>query len=144
MGLNMLLLNLLLILSSPVHAEEAQFTILGQNQCAPFEGVLFNKQATSEMLSGYDRFQYACDNVVQYELKKQAELHRYDLESLKIEHKALTQEYDLFITQKDKEIQALVKSLKKTSPRNKWLWFTGGLIVGAAGTYGAYKAFNEK
>jgi hypothetical protein len=140
----MLLLNLLLILSSPVHAEEAQFTILGQNQCAPFEGVLFNKQATSEMLSGYDRFQYACDNVVQYELKKQAELHRYDLESLKIEHKALTQEYDLFITQKDKEIQALVKSLKKTSPRNKWLWFTGGLVVGAASTYGAYRVFNEK
>jgi len=82
--------------------------------------------------------------VVQYELKKQAELHRYDLESLKIEHKALTQEYDLFITQKDKEIQALVKSLKKTSPRNKWLWFTGGLVVGAASTYGAYRVFNEK
>jgi len=140
----MWLLSILLMTSSPAHAEEAQFTILGQNQCAPFEGVLFNKQAIGEVLSGYDRFQHACDNVVQYELSKQAEIHRYELKSLEIEHKALTNEYDLFIMQKDKEIQALVKSLKKTSPRNKWLWFAGGLIVGTAGTYGAYKAFNER
>ena len=140
----MWLLSLLLVLTSPAQAEEGQFTILGQNQCAPFEGVLFNKQAISEVLSGYDRFQYACDSVVQYELSKQAELHRYELETLKIEHKALTQEYDLFIVQKDKEIQALVKSLKKTSPRNKWLWFAGGVVVGSASAYGAYRAYNER
>ena len=42
----------------------------------------------------------------------------FKLENLKIEHKALTQEYDLFIVQKDKEIQSLVSSLKKTSPMN--------------------------
>ena len=140
----MLLLNLLLMFSSPVHAETAQFTILGENQCAPFEGALFSKQATAEILSGYDRFQYACDGVVQYELSKQAELHRYEFETLKIEHKALSQEYDLFIEQKDKEIHALVKSLKKTSPRNKMWWLIGGVVVGSAATYGAYKAFDEK
>lgn len=140
----MFLLSLLLMFSSPAQAEEAQFTILGHNQCAPFEGVLFNKQATAEILSGYDRFQYACDSVVQYELKKQTELHRYEIETFRIEHKALTEEYDLFISQKDKEIHALVKSLKKTSPRNKWLWFAGGVVVGTASVYGAYKVFNER
>lgn len=140
----MWLLSFLLMTSTPAYAEEGQFTILGHKQCAPFEGVLFNKQAISEVLSGYDRFQYACDSVVQYELSKQAEIHRYEIESLKIEHTALTKEYDLFIVQKDKEIQALVKSLKKTSPRNKWLWFTGGVIVGTASAYGAYKVYNEK
>ena len=132
------------MISSPSPAETAQFTILGENQCAPFEGVLFSKLATAEILSGYDRFQYACDSVVQYELSKLAELHRYEIESLRIEHKALTQEYDLFISQKDKEIQVLVKSLKKTSPRNKWLWFAGGVVAGTAASYGAYKAFNER
>jgi O6-methylguanine-DNA--protein-cysteine methyltransferase len=130
--------------SSPVHAETAQFTILGENQCAPFEGVLFSKLATAEILSGYDRFQYACDSVVQYELSKLSELHRFEIESLRIEHKALTQEYDLFISQKDKEIQALAKSLKKTSPRNKTWWFIGGIVVGSAATYGAYRAFDER
>jgi len=140
----MFLLNLLLMFSSPVHAETAQFTILGENQCAPFEGVLFSKLATAEILSGYDRFQYACDSVVQYELSKLSELHRFEIESLRIEHKALTQEYDLFISQKDKEIQALAKSLKKTSPRNKTWWFIGGIVVGSAATYGAYRAFDER
>ncbi len=144
MGWNMFLLNLLLMVAPPAQAETGQFTILGQHECAPFEGVLFNKQAISEVLSGYDRFQYACDNVVKYELSKQAELHRYDIETLKIEHKALTQEYDLFIEHKDKEIQALVKSLKKTSPRNKTWWFVGGLVVGSAATYGAYRVFDER
>ena len=140
----MWLLSILLMASSPAQAEEAKFTILGYKQCAPFEGVLFNKQAIGQVLSGYDRFQYACDSVVKYELSKQSELHRYELQSLKIEHKALTNEYDLFIMQKDKEIQSLVSSLKKTSPRNKWLWFAGGVIVGGASAYGAYRAFNEK
>jgi len=140
----MFLLNLLLLLVSPAQADEGKFTILGQHQCAPFEGVLFNKQGISGVLSGYDRFQYACNGVVQYELSKQAELHRYEIQTLKIEHKALTQEYDLFIGQKDKEIQALVKSLKKTSPRNKMWWLVGGVVVGSAATYGAYRAFDER
>ncbi len=144
MALNMWLLNLLFMFTLSANAEPAQFTILGHRQCAPFEGVLFNKQATAELLSGYDRFAYACDSLVQYELSKQQELHKYDLESLRIEHKALTAEYDLFITQKDKEINALVKSLKKTSPRNKTWWLIGGIVVGSAATYGAYKAFDEK
>ena len=140
----MWILSILLAISSPAHAEDARFTILGQNQCAPFEGALLNKQAIGEVLSGYDRFQYACESVIQYELDKQGERHRYEIESRQIEHKALTEEYDLFIVQKDKEIQALVKSLKNTSPRNKLWWFVGGIVVGSATTYGAYKAFNEK
>lgn len=139
-------LNLLLLLSLSANAdaEAPKFAILGEQQCAPFEGVLFGKYATAEILAGYDRFAYACENRVQYELRKEQEKHKLELENLKIEHKALTAEYDLFIVHKDKEIQVLVKSLKKTSPRNKWLWFAGGVVIGTAATYGAYKTFNEK
>ena len=43
-----------------------------------------------------------------------------------------------------KEIQALVKSLKKTSPRNKMWWLVGGIVVGSTATYGAYRAFDER
>jgi len=140
----MWLLSILLIFSSPARADEAQFTILGLNQCAPFEGVLFNKQATARVLAGYDRFIPACDARVAYELGQQKEEHRLELQTLKIEHEALTKEYDLFIMQKDKEIQLLAQSLKKTSPRNKTWWFVGGIVVGSAATYGAYKAFDER
>ena len=142
--MSMLLLNLLLLISAPAAAEEPQFTILGKNQCAPFEGVLFNKQATAEILSGYDIAAHACDIKVQYELDKTNEKHKLELETLRVEHQATIAEYDLFVTQKDKEIAALVKSLKKTSPRNKMWWFIGGAVLGSAATYGAYKAFDER
>ena len=56
----MFLLNLLLLLGAPAQAEEAKFTILGKNQCAPFEGVLLNKQATAQVLAGYARMRCPC------------------------------------------------------------------------------------
>jgi hypothetical protein len=135
-------LKLLLMLSLTANATEpAKFTILEYKQPAPFEGVLFDEFAISTILSSYDIAAYGCDIRVQYELDKLQQKHTFELESLKVEHKALTDEYDLFIVQKDREIDALVKSLKKTSPRNKWIWFTVGIVAGSAATYGAYKAF---
>jgi hypothetical protein len=140
----MFLLNLLFALTLTANAEPPQFTILGYKQCAPFEGVLLSKQAMAKVLSGYDRFLPACDNRVRYELDKQKEKHRLELETLNIEHNARTKEYDLFIKHKDREIEALVKSLKKTSPRNKAWWLIGGVVIGSVATYGAYKAFDER
>ena len=94
-------------------------------------------------MADYDLYKYSCDIQKDYELKIQREEYNFKLENLKIEHKALTDEYDLFIIQKDKEIDLLANALKKTSPRYKWLYFAGGILVGTAASYGAYKAFNE-
>ena len=138
-------LKLLLMLSLTANATEpAKFTFLKYQQCAPFDGVLFDEYAISTVLSSYDIAAYGCDIRVQYELDKLEQKHKFEIESVKVEHKALTDEYDLFIMQKDKEIDALVKSLRKTSPRNKWIWFAGGVVIGTAGTYGAYRVFNER
>ena len=63
---------------------------------------------------------------------------------MRIEHKALTDEYDLFIMQKDKEIDFLSNALKKTSPRHKWLYFAGGILIGTASSYGVYRIVNER
>jgi hypothetical protein len=124
--------------------EPAKFSILEYKAPAPFAGVLFDEKATAKMLSDYDLAVYACDIKADYQLKIQKEEYEFKLENLKIEHKALTDEYDLFIIQKDKEIDLLVGALKKTSPRYKWLYFAGGILVGTAGTYGVYKALNER
>ena len=138
-------LNLLLMLSLSANATEAaKFTILEYKAPAPFAGVLFDEKAMAKMLSDYDLAMYACDIKTDYQLKIQKEEYDFKLENLKIEHKSLTDEYDLFIMQKDKEINILVDSLKKTSPRHKWLYFAGGILVGTAGSYGAYKVINER
>ena len=134
-------LNLLLMLSLSANATEpAKFSILEYKAPAPFAGVLFDEKAMAKMLSDYDLAMYACDIKTDYQLKIQKEEYEFKLENLKIEHKSLTDEYDLFIMQKDKEINILVDSLKKTSPRHKWLYVAGGILIGTATSYGAYRA----
>ena len=138
-------LNFLLMFSLTANATEpAKFTILDYKQPAPFEGVLFDEFAISTVLSDYDIAAYACQIRIDYELNKMQEKHRFELDNLKIEHKALTDEYNLFIMQKDKEINVLNDALKKTSPRYKWLYFAGGILIGTASSYGVYRALNER
>jgi hypothetical protein len=137
-------LSLLLMLSLSANATEpAKFSILEYKAPAPFAGVIFDEMAMAKMLSDYDLALYSCDIQTEYQLKIQKEEYNFKLDNLKIEHKALTDEYDLFIIQKDKEINILADSLKKTSPGYKWLYFAGGILIGTAGSYGVYRAIND-
>tara|TARA_R110002074_G_scaffold398190_1_gene589756 strand:+ start:1572 stop:1994 length:423 start_codon:yes stop_codon:yes gene_type:complete len=140
-----MLLNLLLMLSLSANATEpAKFSILEYRQPAPYAGVIFDEKAMAKVLADFDIYKYSCDIKMDYELKIQKEDYEFKLEDLRIEHKALTDEYDLFIMQKDKEINLLSTALKKTSPRHKWLYFAGGILIGTAASYGVYKAIDER
>ena len=124
--------------------EPAKFTVLEYKAPAPFAGVLFDEHAMGKIMADYDILKYSCDIRTEYQLKIQKEEYEFKLENLKIEHKALTDEYDLFIMQKDKEIDLLANALKKTSPRYKWLYFAGGILIGTASSYGVYRIVNER
>ena len=138
-------LKFLLMFSLSANATEpAKFTVLEYKAPAPFAGVLFDEKAMAKMLADFDIYKYSCDIKTEYQLKIQKEEYDFKLENLKIEHKALTDEYDLFIIQKDKEIDLLANALKKTSPRHKWLYFAGGILIGGAASYGAYRAIDDK
>jgi hypothetical protein len=120
--------------------EPAKFTVLEYKAPAPFAGILFDEHAMAKILADYDIYKYSCDIKTDYQLKIQQEEYQFKIDDLKIEHNALTKEYDLFIIQKDKEIDMLASSLKKTSPRYKWLYFAGGILIGTASSYGVYRA----
>jgi len=136
-----MLLKFLLMLTMTANATEpAKFTVLEYKTPAPFAGVLFDEKAIAKMMADFDIYKYSCDIKTEYQLKIQREEYDFKLENMRIEHEALTKEYDLFIMQKDKEIDALANALKKTSPRYKWLYFAGGILIGTAGSYGVYKA----
>ena len=120
--------------------EPAKFTVLEYNAPAPFAGVLFDEYAMSQIMADFDIYKYSCDIRTDYQLKIQKEEYEFKLENMRIENKALTDEYDLFIMQKDKEIFTLTDALKKTSPRHKWLYFAGGILIGTASSYGVYRA----
>ncbi|MEK9769820.1 MAG: hypothetical protein VW683_12940 [Betaproteobacteria bacterium] len=136
-----MLVKLLLMLSMTAEATDlGKFTIVEYNQPTPFAGVLFDEYATAKILSDYDTALYACDIRTEYQLKIQKEEYEFKLENLRIEKDALTKEYNLFIMQKNTEIDALAEALKKTSPQYKWLYFAGGILFGTASSYAAYRA----
>ena len=133
-----------LLFSTLAHAEPAQFTIVGQDEPAPFEGVLFNKRGIAELLVLPMEYRMDCDLEVEYRIDVQATEFQLERQNFEIRLDALTKEYDLRIEQKDIEIAALQESMLKQAPNNKLWWFAGGVAAGIVTTYAAYRMFNER
>ncbi len=119
------------------------FTFLGENQCAPFEGILFDPTATANILTEIQTSRDECNIKLTYELGKQATEYELQLENLRIRNDALTQQYNTSIESLKNENNALSEALRKQSKRNPALWVALGVASGMAISYGAYKAFNE-
>lgn len=126
------------------YAEPPQFTIVGQHEPAPFEGVLFNKRAIAELLVVPLDYRMQCDLEVEYQIDVQATEFQLERENFQIRLDALSKEYDLRIEQKDIEIAALQEAMLKQSPDNKLWWLAGGVAAGIVTTYAAYRMFNEQ
>ena len=131
-----------LLFSIAAHASPPQFTIVGENEPAPFEGVLFNKRGIAELLALPLEYRLECDLEVEYRIDVQATEFQLERQNFQIRLDALTKEYDLRIDQKDIEIVALQEALLAQAPTRKWLWFVAGTAAGIATTYGMYRVFN--
>jgi len=138
-------LSLLLLISiAQADTEESQFTILGENECAPFEGVLFNKEATAELLVLEERARLNCEATLNYEVQRQRTEFDLELSNLNIRLDSLQEEYDLRISEKDLEIAKLQESLLSQAPPNRVWWIAGGVAIGIASTYAAYRVFDGR
>lgn len=136
-------LSLLLLLFSSAAADEGKFTFLGEQQCAQFEGVLFDPPALASILARQSTANLACQARIEYELSVEAASYDLEIRELQISFDALSEESTLMITQKDLEIQQLQESLLRQSADNKLWWYVGGVATGVAAVYGAYRLFNE-
>jgi hypothetical protein len=123
--------------------DTGRFTFLGLNQCAPFEGILYDPLANAGILMKTQSAKSECDIRLTYELGIQATEYDLQLENLTIRHNALTSEYDMRIQSLERESDALATALKKQSKKHPVLWVAVGLASGVALTYGAYKVFDE-
>ena len=134
MGLNMFI-NLLLMFTLNANAEDiGQFAILGEQAQVPFEGVLFDKNAIAIILTDKGIAGEACEIRVHYELEKQEVEFSLQKDNWDIRYASLQDEYKLVMEKKDLEIDQLRQSLKKHSPRNKWVWYATGIASGVVGT----------
>ena len=129
--------------NTAVASDTGRFTFLGFNECAPFEGVLFDPTATATILSERTFMNSACEIKIKYALDTQAAEHELELENLQIRHVALINEYDMRIRSMERESDALAEALRKQSKRSPALWVALGVASGIALSYGSYRVFNE-
>jgi len=142
--MRLLTLMVLSLWSNVAVAEDAgRFTFLGQNECAPFEGVLLDPTATATILAQRTTGNLDCEGRLKYALDTQAAEHVLELQNLQIRHDSLIAEYDMRIQSLERESDALANALKKQTTRNPILWAVAGVATGVAITYGAYRAFDE-
>ena len=109
-----------------------QFTFLGKNQPAPFEGALFNPEATAEILAKSQLIKEEYELQLGYELEKQELKFTLEIDTLNLRILSLEEEFKVTVEAKDKEIDALHKLVKSHSPSNNVWWAIGGAAVGVA------------
>ena len=143
------ILSLSLILCGSAHADEpteasnGQFTILDQNQRAPFRGTLFDPTATAYLLTYQGRMQAQFQLELNYKIEQLEIEHQLEVTNLNLRYDALNEEYQLRIDAKDLEIQQLNESLSRLS-RNDRHWFViGGFAIGVGVTAGIVAAINS-
>jgi len=136
--------NLLLVLAlSVAHADEPTFTIVGENEPAPFAGVLLSPPAAAEILTTHDEQQAKCDLEIEFQLDKAGS--DCDFHKRLIEIRAETCEAGRAADNKAKnlEIDALKAVIKKQSPQRKWMWMSIGAVAGGAAAIGIQQAVTQ-
>lgn len=125
---------LLLALLSTASAED--FTVLSEDQPAPFEGVLLSVPAAAEVLAQHEEVELKCELELEFQLDRAGTQCNLDKKLLEARIITLDQQYTEVITQKDLVIDKQQAIIKKQAPHRKWLWFAGGIILGGATYYG--------
>ena len=131
------------LISSTAVADEGKFTLLAEQEVAPFEGVLFDPVATATIITEKNNRQTECDLEVEYQLDKANTEFALERKNSNIRYEALQEEYKLVTKEKDKEITALQEALKKQAPSNKWIWFSIGGAAGATAAVIVAKQFTN-
>ena len=132
---------MLLALLSTASAED--FTVVAEDQPAPFEGVLLSVPAAAEILTKHEEAKLKCDLEVEFQLDKAASQYKLDKELLEARIVTLDQQYTEIVAQKDLVIDKQQAIIKKQAPHRKWLWFAGGIVLGGASYYGIQQAVTQ-
>jgi len=131
-------LNLLFMISTAGASPE--FSIVDEGAPSPIEGVVFNPEALSEVLTAPQRVKEECEIEWTRTLEIKQNDFTLELEQQVIRYNSLNRKHNLMIIEKDTEIVELQKIVKKQAPAYKWMWLVGGVALGGATYYGIQQA----
>ena len=129
---------MLLALLSTASAED--FTVVAEDQPAPFEGVLLSVPAAAEILAKHEEVQMKCELEIEFQLDKAGTQCKLDKDLLEARIVTLDQQHAEIVASKDLVIEKQQAIIKKQAPHRKWLWFAGGIVLGGASYYGIQQA----
>jgi len=136
--------NLLLVLAMSVaHADEPTFTIVGENEPAPFAGVLLSPPAAAEILTTHDEQQAKCDLEIEFQLDKAGSDCDFHKRLIEIRAETCEEAREADNKAKNLEIDALKAVIKKQSPQRKWMWMGIGAVAGGAAVIGIQQAVTQ-
>jgi hypothetical protein len=131
-------LSLLFMISNAGASPE--FSLVGEGTPSPIEGVVFNPEALSEVLTAPQRVKEECEIEWARTLEIKQNDFTLELEQQVIRYNSLNRKHNLMIIEKDTEIVELQKIVKKQAPAYKWMWLVGGVAIGGATYYGIQQA----
>ncbi len=134
------MLNSIMLLALLSTASAEDFTVLAEEQPAPFEGVLLSVPAAAEVLTKYEVLRMECDLEIEFQLDKSGTKCKLDKELLEARITTLDKQYTEIVAQKELVIEKQQAIIKKQSPQYKWIWFAGGIVLGGATYYGIQQA----
>jgi hypothetical protein len=134
------MLNSIMLIALLSTASAEDFTVLAEEQPAPFEGVLLSVSAAAEVLTKYEVLRMECDLEVEFQLDKSGTKCKLDKELLEARITTLDKQYTEIVAQKELVIEKQQAIIKKQSPQYKWIWFAGGIVLGGATYYGIQQA----
>ena len=129
------LVSCFLIIAAPLQAktqEEGLVTNLSKGQTAPYDGVLFDFEATARILADQEYGLLECKLQLEFFQKKQENLYNLEMSKLQISLDSLEEKHKTILNIKDKEIyelQEIVKG-KSNSDFTRELWFGSGIVLG--------------
>ena len=134
------MLNSLMLLALLSTASAEDFTVVAEDQPAPFEGVLLSVPAAAEILAKQEELQMKCELEIEFQLDKAGTQCKLDKELLEARIVTLDQQHAEIVASKDLVIEKQQTIIKKQAPHRKWLWFAGGVVLGGATYYGIQQA----
>jgi hypothetical protein len=134
------MLNSLMLLALLSTASAEDFTVVAEDQPAPFEGVLLSVPAAAEILAKQEELQMKCELEIEFQLDKAGTQCKLDKELLEARIVTLDQQHAEIVASKDLVIEKQQAIIKKQAPHRKWLWFAGGVVLGGATYYGIQQA----
>ena len=137
------MLNSLMLLALLSTASAEDFTVVAEDQPAPFEGVLLSVPAAAEILAKHEEVQMKCELEVEFQLDKAGTQCKLDKDLLEARIVTLDQQHAEIMASKDLVIEKQQAIIKKQAPHRKWLWFAGGIVLGGASYYGIQQAVTQ-